>query len=152
MTNLQEDYRDRSSVEQALREGNIDFSYQNLTGLDLSGLEFLDDTDFTGSDLASTDMRRVTALRAIFRFTNLSEFRASYADFTGSNFYSSQADRADFSHANLSDCDMCSMRLTRVTLDEQLLPWMPAVVDLGVRMPVYRVDQHGDSDLGTAAQ
>lgn len=137
---LRRTYTDRASLEKALKNAVNDFSNEDFSDLDISGLEFQEGTNFTGSDFSMCDMRRIVANGCIFRGAAMVEVSASYADFSGSNFFESSADRADFTHANFSDCDMHLMRIHRARFDTQVLPWLPAVIDHGVRMPNYRLD------------
>ncbi len=144
MNQLKKTYSDKDALEHALSLGIIDFRNEDFSQIDLSGMEFPEGCDFTGAAFTLCDMRSVTMERCVFRGATLFDVRGSYANFTGSNFFEASADRADFTHANFSSCDFRSFKVHRAVFDEQLLPWMHAVIEYGIRVPVYRVEALGD--------
>ena len=144
---MKEDYRSRESVLSALSSGENDFSAQNLSELDLSGITFPENCDFTSADLSNADIRNASVNAALFRGARIYDMIACYADFTGSNFYNAYANRSDFRNANLSDCDLFEMSVARAHFDAQVLAWLPSAIGYGARTPHYSVLTLSESSI-----
>tara|TARA_B110000305_G_C19055559_1_gene454695 strand:+ start:81 stop:515 length:435 start_codon:yes stop_codon:yes gene_type:complete len=136
-TDLKNDYPDKDAITKAIDLGINDFSRQNFSELNLKGITFPVGSDFSHSDFSNADLGKVVAPESIFRCAVLSGARLSLADFRDSNFFETIAKRVDFRRTNLSGADITSMQVNRAQFELQVIPWLPASIQLGVRLPSY---------------
>lgn len=78
-------------------------------------------TNFSGSDLAQSDLAGITAHNRKFNGSALGSSNFAGSDLTGSSFSGSDVREANFSCTNLTDCIFSSNDLSAATFDKSIL-------------------------------
>jgi uncharacterized protein YjbI with pentapeptide repeats len=100
--------------------GDIEQTVQEIANLSRS-LERQVLTNFSGSDLAKSDLAGVTVHKGKFEGSALHGSDFSGADLTGTSFYASDVRAANFDGANLTDCTLYASDLTGTSFNKTIL-------------------------------
>lgn len=100
--------------------GDIEQTVQEVADLTRS-LERQVLTNFSGSDLAKSDLAGVTVHKGKFEGSALSGSDFSSADLTGTSFYASDVREANFDGTNLTDCTLYASDLTGASFNKTIL-------------------------------
>ena len=100
--------------------GDIEQTIQEMANLSRS-LERQVLTNFSGSDLAKSDLAGVTVHNGKFEGSALGGSDFSSADLTGTTFYASDVREANFDETNLTDCTLYASDLTGASFNKTIL-------------------------------
>jgi uncharacterized protein YjbI with pentapeptide repeats len=100
--------------------GDIEQTVQEVANLTRS-LERQVLTNFSGSDLAKSDLAGVTVHKGKFEASALRGSDFSGADLTGTSFYASDVHEANFDGTNLTDCTLSVSDLTGASFNKTIL-------------------------------
>jgi uncharacterized protein YjbI with pentapeptide repeats len=100
--------------------GDIEQTVQEVANLTRS-LERQVLTNFSGSDLAKSDLAGVTVHKGKFEGSALHSSDFSGADLTGTSFYASDVREANFDGTNLTDCTLYASDLTGASFNKTIL-------------------------------
>lgn len=100
--------------------GDIEQTVQEVANLTRS-LERQVLTNFSGSDLAKSDLAGVTVHKGKFEGSALSASDFSGADLTGTSFSASDMREANFDGTNLTDCTLYASDLTGASFNKTIL-------------------------------
>ena len=100
--------------------GDIEQTVQEVANLTRS-LERQVLTNFSGSDLAKSDLAGVTVHKGKFEGSALGGSDFSGADLTGTTFYASDVREANFDETNLTDCTLYASDLTGASFNKTIL-------------------------------
>jgi len=100
--------------------GDIEQTIQEMANLSRS-LERQVLTNFSGSDLAKSDLAGVTVHKGKFEGSALGGSDFSSADLTGTTFYASDVREANFDETNLTDCTLYASDLTGASFNKTIL-------------------------------
>ena len=100
--------------------GDIEQTVQEVANLTRS-LERQVLTNFSGSDLAKSDLAGVTVHNGKFEGSALGGSDFSSADLTGTTFYASDVREANFDETNLTDCTVYASDLTGASFNKTIL-------------------------------
>lgn len=100
--------------------GDIEQTVQEVANLTRS-LERQVLTNFSGSNLAKSDLAGVTARKGKFEGSDLRGSDFAGADLTGSSFYASNISEANFDEANLTDCTLSTSDLRDASFNQTIL-------------------------------
>src|SRR5215510_4204005 len=100
--------------------GDIEQTVQEVANLTRS-LERQVLTNFSGSDLAKSDLAGVTVHKGKFEGSALGGSDFSNADLSGTSFYASDVKEANFDGTNLTDCTVYASDLTGASFNKTIL-------------------------------
>ena len=100
--------------------GDIEQTIQEMANLSRS-LERQVLTNFSGSNLAKSDLAGVTVHKGKFEASALGGSDFSSADLTGTTFYASDVREANFDETNLTDCTVYASDLTGASFNKTIL-------------------------------
>lgn len=129
LSDLQERFRelkaegkdDETAYEMTIESiGDIEQTVQEVANLTRS-LERQVLTNFSGSDLAKSDLAGVTVHKGKFEGSALGGSDFSGADLTGTIFYASDVREANFDGTNLTDCTLYASDLTGASFNKTIL-------------------------------
>jgi len=100
--------------------GDIEQTVQEVANLTRS-LERQVLTNFSGSDLAKSDLAGVTVHKGKFEGSALGGSDFSSADLSGTSFYASDVREANFDGTNLTDCTLYASDLTGASFNKTVL-------------------------------
>jgi uncharacterized protein YjbI with pentapeptide repeats len=100
--------------------GDIEQTVQEVANLSRS-LERQVLTNFSGSDLAKSDLAGVTVHKGKFEGSALGGSDFSNADLSGTSFYASDVREANFDGTNLTDCTLYASDLTGASFNKTVL-------------------------------
>ncbi len=100
--------------------GDIEQTVQEVANLSRS-LERQVLTNFSGSDLAKSDLAGVTVHKGKFEGSALGGSDFSNADLSGTSFYASDVKGANFDGTNLTDCTVYASDLTGASFNKTIL-------------------------------
>ena len=129
LSDLQERFRelkaegkdDETAFEMTIDSiGDIEQTVQEVANLSRS-LERKVLTNFSGSDLAKSDLAGVTVHKGKFEGSALGGSDFSSADLTGTTFYASDVREANFDETNLTDCTLYASDLTGASFNKTIL-------------------------------
>jgi uncharacterized protein YjbI with pentapeptide repeats len=112
---------DETAYEMTIESiGDIEQTVQEVANLTRS-LERQVLTNFSGSDLAKSDLAGVTVHKGKFEGSALGGSDFSGADLTGTIFYASDVREANFDGTNLTDCTLYASDLTGASFNKTIL-------------------------------
>ncbi len=129
LSDLQERFRelkaegkdDETAFEMTIDSiGDIEETVQEVANLSRS-LERQVLTNFSGSDLAKSDLAGVTVHKGKFEGSALGGSDFSNADLSGTTFYASDVKEANFDGTNLTDCTLYASDLTGSSFNKTVL-------------------------------
>jgi uncharacterized protein YjbI with pentapeptide repeats len=129
LSDLQERFRelkaegkdDETAFEMTIDSiGDIEQTVQEVANLSRS-LERQVLTNFSGSDLAKSDLAGVTVHKGKFEGSALGGSDFSSADLSGTSFYASDVREANFDGTNLTDCTLYASDLTGASFNKTVL-------------------------------
>jgi len=129
LSDLQERFRelkaegkdDETAFEMTIDSiGDIEQTVQEVANLSRS-LERKVLTNFSGSDLAKSDLAGVTVHKGKFEGSALGGSDFSSADLSGTSFYASDVREANFDGTNLTDCTLYASDLTGASFNKTVL-------------------------------
>ena len=100
--------------------GDIEQTVQEVANLTRS-LERQVLTNFSGSDLAKSDLAGVTVHKGKFEGSALGGSDFSSADLSGTSFYASDVREANFDGTNMTDCTLYASDLTGASFNKTVL-------------------------------
>jgi serine/threonine-protein kinase len=118
------------SLQTAYLKGRRDFSLQNLTRLNLQGIDLsqanfhgakLDNTNFQKANLSNTDLGRASLNTANLKDANLSKAYLNSSDLEGADLRGANLSNAYLNNANLRGANLCGANLSGATISEEQL-------------------------------